>query len=610
VKPSVDFLDRTIQAAEAGERPDLAARLRQNRRRLLDPRVRVLVVGEFKQGKSLLVNALVAAPVCPVDDDIATAVPTVVSHGEQPSAALVWMPKEGDGAADGSEPATETTPVPLEELAHHVSEAGRPTSHRSLARAEVTLPRAILSRGLVLVDTPGVGGLGSRHAIRTLAELPSSDAVVLVSDAGQEYTQPEIDFLRQAMKLCPNVACVLTKTDLYPQWRRIAELDRAHLSAAGIEAPLLPVSSTLRLHGIRTEDSALTAESGFEDLLGYLARDVADKADLLSRRSVSHDILSVTEQLSVPLRTELAAQLDPERTQAVIAELETARGRAEDLKRRSAKWQQTLSDGVIDLQADIAYDLQDRLRVINKDGEEAIDKGDPGPMWEQFSEWLDRRVAAAVADNFVWANQRAEWLAGQVSDHFAESGDELLPRVQIAETEGLLARVNELEDVESGKLGIGTKTLIGMRGSYGGVLMFGVITALAGWTLINPVSIGAGLLLGVKSYRDDKDNRLKRRRQEAKMALRRHIEDVLFQMGKESKDRLREVQRLLRDHFTGIAEELSTSLTGSVNAAQRAVQTKSGDREQRIKQLRSELERVELLQKRARALLEPVGVPV
>ena len=44
--------------------------------------MRVLVVGEFKQGKSQLVNALVNAPVCPVDDDIATAVPTVVRHAE------------------------------------------------------------------------------------------------------------------------------------------------------------------------------------------------------------------------------------------------------------------------------------------------------------------------------------------------------------------------------------------------------------------------------------------------------------------------------------------------------------------------------------------------
>jgi hypothetical protein len=437
-----------------------------------------------------------------------------------------------------------------------------------------------------------------------------ADAVLLVSDAGQEYTQPEIDFLRQAMKLCPNVACVLTKTDLYPHWRRIAELDRMHLSGAGVEAPLLPVSSTVRLHAVRTEDKEVNAESGFEDLLSYLATEVIDKAALLSRRSVANDLLTVTDQLSVPLRAELAAQQDPENNQAVIAELEKARGRAEDLKRRTAKWQQTLNDGVNDLVADIDYDLRDRLRVIIRDGEEAIDEADPGPMWEQFSEWLDQRVAAAVADNFVWANQRAEWLAGQVSDHFAESGDELLPRVQIADTDGVLDRIDMLEEVESGKLGIGTKTLIGMRGSYGGVLMIGVITVLAGMaSLINPISIGAGLLLGVKSYRDDKDSRLKRRRQEAKMALRRHVDEVGFQVGKESKDRLRAVQRLLRDHFTSIAEELTTSLTGAVNAAQKAAKTKSSDREQRIRDLRNELDRIELIQKRARALVEPVGAP-
>ncbi len=610
MRPSVEFIDRAIQAAEAGERPDLVARLQQNRRRLLDPRVRVLVVGEFKQGKSLLVNALVTAPVCPVDDDVATAVPTVVSHGEQPSAALVWLSNtNGHRSADAAESDFETVPVPLEDLDKHVSEVARRGEQRGLVRAEVTLPRAILARGLVLVDTPGVGGLGSMHALNTLAELPMADAVLLVSDAGQEYTQPEIDFLRQAMKLCPNVACVLPKTDLYPHWRRVAELDRMHLSGAGIEAPLLPVSSTMRLHAVRTEDSEANAESGFEDLLGYLATEVIDKAALLSRRSVANDLLTVTDQLSVPLRAELAAQQDPENNQAVIAELEEARGRAEDLKRRSAKWQQTLNDGVNDLVADIDYDLRDRLRVIIRDGEEAIDETDPGPMWEQFGEWLDQRVATAVADNFVWANQRAEWLAGQVSDHFAESGDELLPRVKIADTEGVLDRVDVLEEVDSGKLDIGTKTLIGMRGSYGGVLMIGVITALAGWVLINPVSIGAGLLLGVKSYRDDKDTRLKRRRQEAKMALRRHVDEVAFQVGKESKDRLRAVQRLLRDHFTSIAEELTTSLTGSVNAAQKAAKTKSSDREQRIRDLRSELDRIELIQKRARALVEPVEAP-
>ena len=62
---------------------------------------------------------------------------------------------------------------------------------------------------------------------------------------------PELDFLRQAARLCPNVACVLTKIDLYPQWQRIAELDRGHLRTAGIDAELLPTSSVLRMHAVR-----------------------------------------------------------------------------------------------------------------------------------------------------------------------------------------------------------------------------------------------------------------------------------------------------------------------------------------------------------------------
>ncbi len=59
-----------------------------------------------------------------------------------------------------------------------------------LSYAEIGLPRKILEGGLVLVDTPGVGGLGSAHGAATMSALPSADAVLLVSDAAQEYTGP------------------------------------------------------------------------------------------------------------------------------------------------------------------------------------------------------------------------------------------------------------------------------------------------------------------------------------------------------------------------------------------------------------------------------------
>src|SRR5258708_38137438 len=101
----------------------LTARLSATAARLVDDRVRVLVIGEFKQGKSLLVSALVRARVCPVDDDIATSVPTAVCWAEKPSVTLVKeQPRRGEGpggeshhgaTSDDRAPVMEPTEVPF-----------------------------------------------------------------------------------------------------------------------------------------------------------------------------------------------------------------------------------------------------------------------------------------------------------------------------------------------------------------------------------------------------------------------------------------------------------------------------------------------------------------
>ena len=87
--PAIQTVELALQASTAYQRPDLAVRARQALQRLHNPRVRILVVGEFKQVKSMLVNALVNAPICPIDDDISTSVPTVVRYAHHPSATLV-----------------------------------------------------------------------------------------------------------------------------------------------------------------------------------------------------------------------------------------------------------------------------------------------------------------------------------------------------------------------------------------------------------------------------------------------------------------------------------------------------------------------------------------
>ena len=586
-------------------RSDLEARLRQTRARLLDEQVRVLVVGEFKQGKSLLVNGLVRAPVCPVHDDMATSVPTVVRYADIPVAALVRVLN-----ADGenlSQRRTERIEVPIDKLAEQVSESGNPANRERWSYAEVGLPRRVLTGGLELVDTPGVGGLNSVHGAATMAMLPSADAVLLVSDASQEYTRPELEFLRQAAKVCPNVACVLTKIDLYPEWRRIAELDRSHLTTVNIDAELLSVSSTLRVQSIRTQDAGLDAESGFPALIRYLREHVVGQADLLARRSTVHDVLTVTDQLASGLRAEQAAQQDPETAQAVIKQLTEAQQRSAALKERSARWQHTLSDGVADLNADIDFDLNDRMREIVRQAEEELDGGgDPTKTWDQLSTWVEQEVASAVSANLLWATQRARWLATRVADHFSEEENRLLPKLR-TEVADALSSVRALQLRASEPFGVGQKALTGLRGGYVGVLMFGMLGTLVGMSLINPFSVGAGLLLGGKTITDERRRIITRRQNEAKTAVRRYVDDVKFQASKESRDMLRRVQRDLRDHFTSQAEELSRSLGDSLRAAEKSVKTSKGDRERRLMDIGSELERLEILQQKVRALLPQEG---
>lgn len=583
-------------AAQAGRR-DLVKRLVNTRDRLRDPHVRVIVVGEFKQGKSKLVNALVNAPACPVDDDIATTVPTTVGYAAEPSATVLVQP-EGDATAP---PRRES--VPLTALAEYVSAKGNPDNVRRIVSAEVLLPREILRGGLRIVDSPGVGGLDSRSALLTLSALSSAHAVVLVSDASQEYTEPEMQFLRHAMRVSPNVAAVLAKTDLYPQWREIEEIDRGHLTKIG-DIPIFAVSSDLRLLAAEEQDAELNDESGFPALVSHLRRNILERAELIHERSAVHDLASVVDQLTIALRSELTALVDPADTPKLIVQLEEAKSRADEFRSRSARWQVTLTDGVADLISDMEHDLRDRLRKVQREAEASIEDGDPGPIWDRITEWLDQRISAAVSETFVWTDERARWLSEQVAELFLE-GEESIPAIDVADAAGVLDPVDAIAELAEGRMSAAEKIFIGVRGSYGGVLMVGLATGLIGLPLINPLSLLAGVIVGRRAYREDMGARLTRRQAEAKNIVRRHIDEVIFQAGKQLKDRLRLVQRAARDHFGAMADELHRSFTEAVTAAKQAAGVESGRREERITQLRGQLRQLDGL----RAQLSAPRVP-
>ncbi len=592
------------RATEAYGRADLTDRLLRSADRLGQPDLPALVIGEFKKGKSTLVNALLNVAVCPVSDELATVVPTVVRHGAEAAAEVVTESQGAGTESDGPPTAVARQPIALEEVATWASERGNVDNVRSIRAVEIRLPRQLLATGLTLIDTPGVGGLHSVHGAAAMAALGTAEVVVFVTDSSQELSGLEIEVLRAAAARCPAAVCVQTKTDLYPAWREIAQLNRQHLDRVGLgQVPVLPVSSMLRQEALARNSKELNNESGYPPLLRFLNDSVIGRSQQTAVRAAATSALFAVEQLESTFQAERAVLADPARTQPVVDELERAKSRAEQLRARSARWQQTLGDGSQDLASEIEHDLRLRLRQVGAAADEIFDERDPMDIWDDFSPWFRREVAAHVADNAELLRHEASNLAARVAEHFALDEAVVAHAIDV----GGPPRIGLALDTEFERSARGSGMLAAMRGSYGGILMFGMIGQVAGLTLLNPLTAVVGLGLGRRALREERKRQLTMRKQQAKQATRRYLDEVSFAIGKETRDAIRRVQRELRDEFTTRAEELQRSTREALAAAESAARQTVEQARNRINQIDKELASLAAVRKAAEGLLAATG---
>ncbi|MET8306664.1 dynamin family protein [Micromonospora sp. NPDC005173] len=607
----LDVLDEIARTCHTHGRGDLLQTVRQRRTQLLDPKLRVLVIGEPNQGKSQLINAIINAPACPVGDGRTTVLPTVVQHADVTSAAVVQAPPPAPGRPAGTAPAAivERTPVALNQVAAGVAGTIGRRPGGGPVYVEIGLPRALLGGGLVLVDTPGTDEIAVLGSVAPVAAPSRADTVLLVTDSTRELSVTELNMLLHVMRSHPNVVVVQSKTDLVADWRAVAERNRQHLADAGVPVPLIPVSAALRLRAAAADDRGLNAESGFPALIARLQRDLAGKSDQLARASVQGVARTVVEQLAAPLRAELATQ-EAEVQSGPISRLHAAQREVDELRRCTTRWQNTLTDEMADLLSDIEYDLRDRTRQILRTVDEAFDTADPLVAWDTFQDWLERNLVEAAEANHEWLIQRCDWIARRVAANFTRYGYDVLPPWSMTMPEDFGDRLPELERPRIDRFTTGQKLFTGMKGSYGGMLMFGLATTLAGMPMINPVSVGIGALFGGKSIRDEGKQLLRRRQATAKTAIQRHVDDFFVQMIRDCRDAARQVQRMLRDHFTGLTEELQEAIVQSFRSAKQEADTDAALREQRQREIRLRMTRLAALYEQAQQLSGARPAPV
>ncbi|GAA2918124.1 hypothetical protein GCM10020221_12950 [Streptomyces thioluteus] len=166
-------------------------RLRIIQERVESDTFKVMVVGEFKRGKSTVINALLGAEVLPADFLPCTAIVNEVKWGAERRARLHLMPAAGQG------PTGHAIDIPVEKLAEHVTikdgDDGKPRPN-PYERAEVFWPLPLCENRVEIIDSPGLNEASERELI-TLGYLDRADALIVVLLTNVPLSLSEQNFL-------------------------------------------------------------------------------------------------------------------------------------------------------------------------------------------------------------------------------------------------------------------------------------------------------------------------------------------------------------------------------------------------------------------------------
>jgi GTPase SAR1 family protein len=266
--------------------------------RLEAGRFLVSVVGEFKRGKSTLINALVGDEVLPTGVLPLTAVATELVFGE-PGAFVVHL----DGTILAIEPP---------DVVEYVTEDRNPHNEREVARVEIRGHWPLLEPGVVLVDTPGVGSIHIHNTEAARAALLDSDGTVLVLSADAPFSEQERDLARTLAERSAPTFFVLNKADHLSgveldDVRRFVE--QALYDELGRKVRVFALSARSALRVGATADDAGEFDAFVAELERFIAEDLVAARLTTARRELARLGAAVRDGLALE---QAAAALDAE----------------------------------------------------------------------------------------------------------------------------------------------------------------------------------------------------------------------------------------------------------------------------------------------------------
>lgn len=432
--------------------------LRRRAGEIRTDRFTVLVVGEFKRGKSTLLNAMMGGRVLPQKVAPCTAVVTIIGYGEAKRVRIHFA------VTTGQEPPPDQH-LSIEEFqrryALQAADAGDDEGldcgfdrFSAIDHARVEYPVEICRHRVELVDSPGLG----EHRIRTertQAYLDRADAVVMVLDATQLLRDEELHFLENVLlpRGLKNIFFAINKWNLIADQVLIPdeaeasyqELDirlREKLGSFcvidGVDRSAERIFRVDALGALKARidgqtDAASLESTGMPAFEGALQRFLVEERGRARRDLIMAQLRNTLDgvqrhiESQIALATRSIAEIEQERID-IAPKLQRLR----DIKRDTDDFLREKSDA-----------LQDRLVISFKQKVEGIDRDIPnavarfglddltkGSLWKLLTDW-------ARADEKKFERVLERHLRPQVERYFEQ---------RLAEWQVVVNRY-EMEDV-------------------------------------------------------------------------------------------------------------------------------------------------------------------
>lgn len=240
--------------------------------KLAEDRFTLAVVGQFKRGKTSLMNAIVGQDILPTGILPVTSAVTILRFG--PHERLL-IPRPNTLLSEEA---------PVSALPDYVTQELNPGNRKRIERVYLELPLPFLRRGVEFVDTPGVGSAIEANTATTMSFLPHCDAAVFVTSADSPMTAVETAFLADIREHADKVFFVVNKIDLLEDREReevLGYISQTIQRQTGATVPrVFSVSSRLGLQARLAGDSERYAASGLaaleETLAGFLTSEKSD----------------------------------------------------------------------------------------------------------------------------------------------------------------------------------------------------------------------------------------------------------------------------------------------------------------------------------------------